>query len=209
MNASTLDSSLPAETQSPAINRNRTMVAIALVSFASLLLELALTRLFSVMLFYHFAFLAISVALLGLGAGGVYAHVRRDSLSRWNTRQLGAWICIINAIVTALMLEDILHLPISLNLTLGNFGRLTVLYMAAAIPFFFTGLLFSIVFARETKGIASIYASDLLGGALACMAVVPLLNTIGGPNAILCSSLMLAAAAAVWAEDKRKRTIGI
>jgi len=51
----------------------RPLLGIALVSFSSLLLELALTRLFSVVLFYHFAFLAISVARLGLGAGGVYA----------------------------------------------------------------------------------------------------------------------------------------
>ena len=42
------------------------MLAVALVSFSSLLLELAMTRLFSVVLFYHFAFFAISVALLGL-----------------------------------------------------------------------------------------------------------------------------------------------
>ncbi|MCU1310263.1 MAG: hypothetical protein JWO20_1388 [Candidatus Angelobacter sp.] len=209
MNVSTLDSPLQAGTQSPAINRNRTMVAIALVSFASLLLELALTRLFSVVLFYHFAFLAISVALLGLGAGGVFAHIERDWLSKWNSRQLGVRICIANAILTLLVLEDILHLPISMDLTLANFGRLTVLYLAAAIPFFFTGLLFSIVFAREAKGIGSIYASDLLGGALACMAVVPLLNTIGGPNAIVCSSLMMAIAAAVWAEEKRSRMIAL
>ena len=46
------------------------LAGTALSSFAALLLELALTRLFSVVLFYHFAFLAISIALLGLGAGG-------------------------------------------------------------------------------------------------------------------------------------------
>jgi len=46
------------------------LLGIALVSFSSLLLELALTRLFSVVLFCHFAFPAISVALLGLGAEG-------------------------------------------------------------------------------------------------------------------------------------------
>ena len=45
------------------------LAGTALSSFAALLLELALTRLFSVVLFYHFAFLAISIALLGLGAG--------------------------------------------------------------------------------------------------------------------------------------------
>ena len=55
------------------------LFGMALCSFAALLLELALTRLFSVVLFYHFAFLAISIALLGLGAGGVFAHLTEES----------------------------------------------------------------------------------------------------------------------------------
>src|SRR5205807_1550266 len=74
-----------------------------------------------------------------------------------------------------------------------------------------TGLLFSVVFARQTmdigKGIGSIYASDLLGGSLACMAIVPLLNFIGGPNAILFSSLAMAAAAIIWSERSRARIV--
>lgn len=57
------------------------LTAISLTSFSALLLELALTRLFSVVLFYHFAFLAISVALLGLGAGGVFAYLWRNWLA--------------------------------------------------------------------------------------------------------------------------------
>ena len=65
------------------------LVAVALMSFTALLLELGLTRLFSVVLFYHFAFLAISVALLGLGAGAVFACVRREWLERWTVSQLG------------------------------------------------------------------------------------------------------------------------
>ncbi len=185
------------------------MFAVALVSFASLLLELGLTRLFSVVLFYHFAFLAISVALLGLGAGGVFAYVRKAWLEQWTSRQLGACLCIANAVVTLLVLEVVLHLPISLELTRGNFGKLTIMYLASAIPFFFTGLLFSVVFARETRGIGAIYASDLMGGALACMAVVPLLNIIGGPNAILFSSVAMAAAAIIWSDSARARGIAI
>ncbi|HYD83193.1 MAG TPA: hypothetical protein VEA63_04055, partial [Opitutus sp.] len=55
----------------------RIRIALGAVTFAALLLELSLTRLFSVVLFYHFAFLAISVALLGLGAGGVLAFLYR------------------------------------------------------------------------------------------------------------------------------------
>jgi hypothetical protein len=48
---------------------------VAATSLATLLLELALTRVFSVVYFYHFAFLAISIALFGLGAGGVFSYV--------------------------------------------------------------------------------------------------------------------------------------
>src|SRR5713226_4624362 len=74
------------------------MAAVALVSFASLLLELAMTRLFSVVLFYHFAFFAISVALLGLGSGGVFAHIRRPFLRRFAMAPLGACLCALSSV---------------------------------------------------------------------------------------------------------------
>src|SRR5215467_9984256 len=85
------------QTVSPTIAR-AVILAVALVSFASLLLELAMTRLFSVVLLYHFAFFAISVALLGLGSGGVFAHIRRDWLRQFEMRPLGALLCILNSI---------------------------------------------------------------------------------------------------------------
>ena len=47
---------------------------MALTTLATLLLELSLTRIFSVVFYYHFAFLAISIALFGLGAGGVFSY---------------------------------------------------------------------------------------------------------------------------------------
>ena len=174
------------------------LAAIALTSFSALLLELALTRLFSVVLFYHFAFLAISVALLGLGAGGVFAYLRRRWLTRFATRPLAATLCAINAVAIFLALEIVLHVPVSLELSRWNFFRLTALYLASAVPFFFTGVIFSVLFARETHHVTRLYGADLLGGALACLAVVPLLNWIGGPNAILFSALAMSAAAMVW-----------
>ena len=174
------------------------LIAIALTSFSALLLELALTRLFSVVLFYHFAFLAISVALLGLGAGGVFSYLKRNWLARFATRRLAATLCTINAAAIFVALEVVLHVPVSLELSRWNFFRLTALYLASAVPFFFTGLIFSLVFARETHHVTRLYGADLLGGALACLAAVPLLNWIGGPNAILFSALAMAGAAMVW-----------
>jgi len=163
------DSTLVLQLESPVTARPETWrlpLVIAIISCASLLLELALTRLFSVVLFYHFAFLAISVALLGLGAGGVFAHIFRHRLSRWTVDQLGGVLLSANALVILGMLEVVLHSAVSLNLELRNFEKLSLLYIAAAIPFFITGLLFSIVFARESEQVAlsSLNAIKTLAG---------------------------------------------
>src|SRR5579863_6905598 len=181
------------------------LFGIALCSFAALLLELALTRLFSVVLFYHFAFLAISIALLGLGAGGVFAHLWKEWLGKSGTRGIAAATSVLSAIIIPVVLEIVLHVPVSLELSWGNFFRLTVIYACSAIPFFLTGLQFSVVFARESSRIPKLYAADLSGGALACLGVVPVLNWMGGPNAILFAALMSGIAAVVWSPTARGR----
>src|SRR5258708_37425260 len=86
-----------ASSMSMPMSARAVMIAVALVSFSSLLLELAMTRLFSLVLFYHFAFFAISVALLGMGSGGVFAHVRRDSLARVCVSTVGRSPCCWNS----------------------------------------------------------------------------------------------------------------
>jgi SAM-dependent methyltransferase len=185
------------------------LLGVGTMSFSSLLVELALTRLFSVVLFYHFAFLAISIALLGLGAGGVFAYLARTRLASWDTRTLGARIAGLNALLLPVVLQVDLRVPVALALTSGNFARLSVLYLVSALPFFFTGLFFSVLFARRTSGIAQLYAADLAGGALACVGVVPLLNFVGGPNAILFAALASAAAAALWAPTRASRRLAL
>jgi spermidine synthase len=185
------------------IGGNLPLAGIALSSFAALLLELSLTRLFSVVLFYHFAFLAISVALLGLGAGGVFAHIRRTRVSRIDTRTLAALCAAFTAVSIPITLEVVLYVPVSLKLTGGNFLRLTAIYLVSAVPFFLTGLQFSVIFARMSARIPRMYAADLGGGALACVFVVPLLNWIGGPNAILFAAFAAALASVVWSPSPR------
>jgi spermidine synthase len=206
--------------ETPAIGRSssvetaggRSLLAgVAISSFAALLLELALTRLFSVVLFYHFAFLAISIALLGLGAGGVFAHLGKKRLDRFQTRTLLSWLCVGNALVVPIVLDIVLHVPVSLTLSRANFLRLTAIYLASAVPFLITGLEFSILFARESGHISRLYGADLMGGALACLGIVPLLNWLGGPNTILFAGAMAAMAGAAWATKAsiRKFTLAL
>src|SRR5689334_9262661 len=129
----TESSMLQPSVQTPSSSNRMLLAGIALSSFSALLLELSLTRLFSVVLFYHFAFLAISIALLGLGAVGVFAYIAKGPLACCQTRTLVAWLCGINAIIIPLVLEVVLHVPVSLALTKANFLRLTTIYLASAV----------------------------------------------------------------------------
>src|SRR5208337_4707927 len=81
---------------------SRIYLSVALTTLATLLLELSLTRIFSVVFYYHFAFLAISIALFGLGAGGVFSYV----VAGWRGHlfsRLG-WLSAINGLLVVLML---------------------------------------------------------------------------------------------------------
>jgi len=113
----------------------------------------------------------------------------------------------LNATALPLVLEIVLHIPVSLDLSWDNLLKLTVMYLAAAIPFLLTGILFSVVFAREARAITRLYGADLLGGALACLGVVPLLNWIGGPNTILFAGVTMALAGAMWAVSSSTRKL--
>jgi hypothetical protein len=189
---------------------HRALIAgIALSSFSALLLELGLTRLFSVVLFYHFAFLAISIALLGLGAGGVLAYLGKRWLARFATRRLASGLGFLNALLVPVALEIVLHVPVSLELSGANFLRLTAMYVASALPFLLTGLEFSVIFARESRHISRLYGADLAGGALACLGIVPLLNWLGGPNTIVFAAVIAALAGAVWAPTRAARRAAV
>ena len=191
------------QTTSTSGARPRLIIGIGAVSFSALLLELALTRLFSVVLFYHFAFLAVSLALLGLGAGGVVAHLQHWKLSAISMERICSNLCLYAAIGTFLALLIVLHLPVSLVLSFSNLGKLTVIYLVCALPFFLTGLTFSTLFARNTGRIGKLYAADLAGGSAACLLLVPALDFLGAPNTLIIASFVLLLAAFVWRPDRR------
>ncbi|MSR47120.1 MAG: hypothetical protein EXS13_08655 [Planctomycetes bacterium] len=81
------------------------LAAVALISAAVLGFEIALTRVFAVLLWYHFAFLVISVALCGLGVGGFAAHWLRGS-GPLSLRTLAALIVLVPFAVAGAFLAE-------------------------------------------------------------------------------------------------------
>src|SRR5512144_2272287 len=93
---------------------------IAAVSAALLMTELALTRIFSVTMYYHFAFLAISIALFGLSASGVFVFVTRRHFATVATRSLLATVGLAHGIVTLIALAFLVRIRVGLNYSPQN-----------------------------------------------------------------------------------------
>ncbi|MCX6610035.1 MAG: hypothetical protein NTW74_04185 [Acidobacteria bacterium] len=164
---------------------------VALTTMATLLLELTLTRIYSVIFYYHFAFLAISVALFGLGAGGVFSYV----VSGWSGtlyQKLGR-LAAFNSISVIASLVFLL----TRQGTPGNL-ELVVIYFFSALPFLLAGAIVSLVISETIDRIERVYFFDLLGAAAGCLLLIPLLDTFGGPNTVIAVAVLFAATSAIW-----------
>ncbi|MBV8570663.1 MAG: hypothetical protein JO319_08620 [Acidobacteriaceae bacterium] len=164
---------------------------IVATSMATLLLELTLTRLFSVIYFYHFAFLAISIALFGLGAGGVFSYV----VAGWPGRffeKIGI-LASLNAVAIVACLSFLLSRTGEMDTP-----ALMIAYFVAAIPFVLSGTVVSLVIADTIGRINRTYFFDLIGAAGGCALLVPLLDRLGAPNTILVSAVLFAVSSAIW-----------
>src|SRR4029077_1723722 len=112
-------------------------LCVALTTMATLLLELALTRIFSVVFYYHFAFLAISIALFGLGLGGVFSYLVANWKAPLYTR-LGR-LSMVNSLLVLVALVVVLEQ----QNTLSNWD-LALIYFTTALPFFVPGAIVSL-----------------------------------------------------------------
>ena len=152
----------------PSVVPVRLCVAVASCTLATLLFELALTRIFSVVLYYHFAFLAISVALFGLGTGGILAYFLPAHVGLWN--RLGR-LCVGNALLVAAVLLIVLHRPLVFTLTWDSAMVLAMVYLLCAFPFLLAGIVVSVIISRSVRQVGRVYFYDLLGAALGCLRV--------------------------------------
>ena len=163
---------------------------VALTTLATLVLELSLTRIFSVVFYYHFAFLAISIALFGLGAGGVLSYVVVPRGSNVY-RRLG-FLAVLVSVVTVVSLAIILTRTELSNATLG------LIYFTSALPFLLAGIIVSLVISETVSRVDRVYFFDLIGAAAGCLLLVPFLEVIGGPNTVIIASVAFAASSAIW-----------
>jgi hypothetical protein len=203
--ARTLNGTLSGMTSDSSSTRH--LAGVSLVSATLLMTELALTRIFSVVMYYHFAFLAISIALFGVSASGVFAYVARRRLERYSTAALLATESLIYAVSTIVALFWLVRLRVGLSYSPHNLVLMLTIYALAALPFFTGGLVVTLAISRLSSQINTVYAADLIGAAAGCLILIPLLDRLGAPGVVLSAAALSIAAALLFAPAANRRVI--
>jgi predicted membrane-bound spermidine synthase len=156
-----------------------------MVSLSVLLFELALTRIFSIVLWYDYAFMAISVAFFGLGIGSLLTHILRNKIKREKLASKILQNTIIFAVSVSIFLFVIGHvIP-------PNIHFIYLFYLTSSIPFFFAGISMSLIFFAMPREVSKLYFIDLVGAATAALILDPLMQRFGGESVLLLAALLV------------------
>ena len=148
--------------------------SVLLISAAALGYEVLLMRLFSIVQWHHFAYMVISLALLGYGASGTFLTFMRDRLvTRFDKAfTVNASLFGISAIGCFLLAQRLPFNTLEMFWDPRQWMLLLLSYLLLFIPFFFAANCVCLTFARFGEQIPRIYAFDLVGAGLGALGVV-------------------------------------
>jgi len=183
-------------------------IAVGLLSGAGIAYQILLTRLFSIVLWHHFAFMIISIALLGIGASGTFLTVFRTRLERRFPLAFGAFAVLFAATapLAFVLAQRVPFNPLEIVWDPSQQLYLLVIYTTLAVPFFAVGTCIGLALARPGAAIGLIYRADMAGAGLGAAGVVGLLTVLFPDDSLrMMSTAGLAAAGAVALAAERPR----
>ncbi len=180
-----------------------TLIGVAAAAAAVLVLEVVLTRVFAVAQFYHFAFLTVSLALLGFGASGsaltVFPALGRGGPRRWAVLAAAQSVSTVGAYVVA---NELPFDSFSIAWDRRQVLYLIVYYFALTVPFFCGGAVIGTLLTGwdQPQAIPSrlVYAATLAGSGGGALLALAALGALDGPGVVLLAAALAAAAAVAF-----------
>lgn len=161
-----------------------TFSGIFLVALSTLMYEVLLTRIFSVTMWYHFAFVAISVAMFGMTVGALIVYLRPAAFGPDQTRRQLARAAVALPIALVLSFLTQLSVPFIVHPSIVALYAIVFTYAVVAVPFVVSGVVVSLILTRYTNAVSRLYAMDLAGASLGCVLVIYVLEWTDGPTAV-------------------------
>jgi hypothetical protein len=184
------------------------LAGLFFITSATLLLEILNTRLLSVVTWYHLSFFAVSMAMFGMAAGALWVYLKPQKFPREDALSSLYRYSILFALSTLICHLIILFTPLS---TLGgwdaaNFFKMTLITLAVAIPFAFSGVVITVALTQVPGNSGLIYAVDLVGAALGSLACLALLSVLDISSATIASTVVTVLAILFFQRAKTGRS---
>ena len=180
----------------------RTFAGLFLVTLSTLTYQLLLTRTFSVTMYYHFAFVAISVTMFGMAVGAIAVYLGpRLFVGQRVTRHLAIGASLFAATIVLSYLTH-LAIPFLIEPSLVSGYALALTYAALSVPFVMSGIVVSLALTRFPEQVGALYAADLTGAALGCLIVGPMLRLADAPTAVLATAAIASVSAVLFAAER-------
>jgi spermidine synthase len=166
--------------------------AVFLLSAATIVFEIALTRVFSVAQWYHFAFMTVSLALLGFGASGsflaLFPQVAKRDLSTLLSRL--CLLCALSIVVGYLVSNHVPFDSYQIVYDRRQLLYLAVYYLSLSVPFFFSGLAVAVLLSEAPERAGRAYFANLMGSGIGCPTALVSLALAGGEATVILASLL-------------------
>ncbi len=180
---------------------------IFILSLATLLLELSLTRVLSVALWYHFGFLVISTALLGFGASGVVLALWRQLRERAPLDKTLGCLALLFGVLTVgcfWLMQRIPFDPFSLFADRRQLIFMPLYYIVISLPFLCSGLALALLFTRGAHRINRLYAFDPIGAGVGCAMIALVMPAFGGSGSVVVAAALGLLAASAFGFNQTK-----
>ena len=175
------------------------LLGVFSITFSLLIFQILQTRILSVIAWYYLAFFAISVAMLGMTVGAVWVYLWRERLQSTPLPVTLSKFAILSAVAMPASVAVQYCLITSVEFSLSTVVAWTLLLVAMAVPYVFSGVVVSLALTRSPFPTGQVYGADLLGAALGCVAVVGLLNVVDAPTAVIVAGVVSGLSALAFA----------
>lgn len=180
------------------ISLTRTQIALAIISASVLALQVTFTRIFSIIIWYHFTYLIVGITLLGGGAAGTYLAVRRwDKTTLLNRISKISAFYSISILITLLIITQFSFDPLTRSDAKATAIGLALYFVSLFAAFFLGGLSVAGVFTLRSDVAHRLYFADLLGASAGTLLIVGIIQILTGPGAIVLIALIALIASAL------------
>jgi hypothetical protein len=185
--------------------RPLTYAGLFVVTLSTLAYEIVLTRIFSVTMWYHFAFVAISVALFGTTAGALIVHLRPERFTDDKVKRQMAKYALAYAASISVAFAGQLALPFRIEANAGAMASVVLTCVLISVPFVCAGVVVCLALTRFGDEVNRLYAADLIGAGLGCLGLVVAFNYFDGPSLVILVASVAALGGLLLAIDAGSR----